>query len=782
MILLRCNWRARMPMLVSLLAILLSTAPSERAQAPSTLTTLRAIHALSSVEAAKQLPVAFDATVTLATQGAMFVQDGDLAIYVSSLPDNLKLAPGDRVFIAGTTHASFRTSVIYGHVIVLGHGSLPKPVPATYDGLLDAKFDCRLVTVHGVVRSIASETALNLGVPSLRLLMDGGYIDAGLMSGSFPAKSLLDAEVEVTGIVSGEFEAKTILDGESYLSGIMLFVPTAAGVRIVKPSETSPWSLPITPMNQILVGHHVNNLSRRILVQGVITYYQPGSTVVLQSGSQSLPIRTQSDTPMQIGDKAEATGIPDVYEGVWSLTEGDVRDLHVSVPIKPQTATWDDIAAKKYDSDLVSVEGRVVVKIREALQDEYILVSHGYIFSAIYRHPDEFRGLPLPPMKDVPIGSGVRVTGVCLPERANPFSANTYSLMMRSSSDVEVLTSPSLLNVRNLMIVIFVLVALVFAAGLRSWKIERKLRRQSAAMAVRTRLEADLERRRSRILEDINGSRPLAGIVEEIMKLVSSSLNGAPCWCELTGSGRIGPLPPGAEDARIICEAIPSRSGTPSGTLSVALETEDPQLPHAREREALSIGTKLAALAIETQHLYSDLRRRSEFDLLTDVPNRFALEKFMEMRIEEASPSGEILGLIYIDLDHFKPINDKYGHHVGDLYLQAAALRMSRQLLGGDMLARLGGDEFAAFVSLSNSQRDRDKIVARLESCFRSPFVLDGHTIIGSASIGVALYPADAATIDGLLRAADSAMYAVKRKKQEQTGVPGQHDGLANHP
>ena len=126
--------------------------------------------------------------------------------------------------------------------------------------------------------------------------------------------------------------------------------------------------------------------------------------------------------------------------------------------------------------------------------------------------------------------------------------------------------------------------------------------------------------------------------------------------------------------------------------------------------------------------------------------------------------------LIYIDLDKFEPINDTYGHNVGDLYLQEVALRMSRQLLGHDMLARMGGDEFAALVSLSNGLADLDRIVARLEHCFDRPFAVGGYLLNGSASIGVALYPEDGATKDSLLSAADAAMYAVKNKKHKIEG------------
>jgi diguanylate cyclase (GGDEF)-like protein len=185
-----------------------------------------------------------------------------------------------------------------------------------------------------------------------------------------------------------------------------------------------------------------------------------------------------------------------------------------------------------------------------------------------------------------------------------------------------------------------------------------------------------------------------------------------------------------------------------------------------RENMVLANGAKLAALAIETRHLYHDLRWRSEFDLLTEIPNRFAFEKFLDLQIEDACRAGKRLGLIYIDLDKFKPVNDTYGHGVGDAYLRSVARRMSHQLLGGDMLARLGGDEFAAVVSLVNGRLDLAPIVHRLELCFAEPFLIEGHRLNGGASLGIAVYPEDGTTTDILLTAADSSMYTTKKAKR----------------
>ena len=122
---------------------------------------------------------------------------------------------------------------------------------------------------------------------------------------------------------------------------------------------------------------------------------------------------------------------------------------------------------------------------------------------------------------------------------------------------------------------------------------------------------------------------------------------------------------------------IPARSGSPLGVLFAAL---DPHVkPAGEESQTLTMAIGLIALAIETRRLYSDLVHRSEFDLLTDIHNRFSLDQHLHRQIREARETAGIFGLIYIDLDQFKLVNDSHGHHVGDLYLQEAAIRMKHR-------------------------------------------------------------------------------------------------------
>jgi diguanylate cyclase (GGDEF)-like protein len=250
--------------------------------------------------------------------------------------------------------------------------------------------------------------------------------------------------------------------------------------------------------------------------------------------------------------------------------------------------------------------------------------------------------------------------------------------------------------------------------------------------------------------------------------LVSFRLRGSPCWCQITDGAQLGNYPAKLSALRTVEEEIPARSGPPLGIIAAAFDSLTK--PSAIEAEALSSAAALATLAIETRRLYSDLRHRSEFDQLTEIHNRFSLEQHVDALIEQALIDASLFALIYIDLDKFKQVNDQYGHRVGDLYLHEVALRMKRQLRGKDLVARLGGDEFAILVRQVQSRADAEEIVNRLERCFDEPFVIEQWVLNGSASLGIAIFPEDGTTKDGLLMASDAAMYVSKHTKQSIAG------------
>jgi diguanylate cyclase (GGDEF)-like protein len=741
-------------------ATLLLCASGARSQPSDQITNAQEAATITNAQASKHQSVSFEATVTYyrSYERNLFVQQGAAAIYVH--PSHMyRLIPGDSVWVRGTIHESFRPYIENAELTFLSHGRLPRPAQPSFEQMIRAEMDGRLVTVRAVIESadLVPNSQAPVSTTQLSVLLDGGHAGVTIDSDdSSRLRDLLDTEVEITGVQSGVF------DNKMQLTGILFHVQSLDQVRILKHAPVDPWSIAVTPMDRVLSSYLVHDESGRERVHGTITYYQPGVALVLEDGSKSVWITTDSWSPLHVGYVADAIGFPAVENGFLTLTRGEIHETSTQAPVSPALFTWRQLALGGNVGhgrvfDLVSVEGQVVTEVRQATQDEYVLDSDGHLLSAIIRHPGPMSLITLAPMREIPVGTHIRVTGICMLTDANPFNGEVpFNILMRNVDDIAVVARPPWLNVRHLMLIVGLLLYIVIAIGIRSWALERRIRQKTAALAY-------LEQRRSRILEDINNARPLGEIIECITEVVSFRLHGAACWCEIADGACLGNRPPKITSQRIVQQEIPGRSGVALGTIFAAMNRLIK--PCAEEDSALVLGAGLATLAIETSRLYSDLVHRSEFDLLTDVPNRFSLEKHLTAMISSAGRSTGIFGFIFIDLDQFKQVNDNYGHQVGDMYLQEAALRMKHQLRPGDTLARLGGDEFAVVVAAVHNRSDVLEIARRLEHSFEDPFAVGGHLVHGSASVGIALYPEDADSADSLLKSADAAMYAVKQSR-----------------
>lgn len=751
--------RRFIPIMAAIAACYASLAPA----ATPPLTTLHAIHSLSNAEAQRHLPVEFEATVLYfrSYELTLFVGDGDEAVYVH-IDTPLELQPGDRIVVRGNTYADFRPGVMGRDITFLHHGKMPAPAPATFAAMISAKLDCRYVAVRGRVRSAEVVLSSNVAVTQLELAIPGAYVTV-TMDNSDPAqlKGWLDSEVEVTGVAAGRFDTKM------QQVGILLHSTAASNLRVLRPAAQDPWAIRAAPLDQVINDYNVEEQTPQIRVEGTLTYYYPSEMAILQDGERSIQVYTAQIDPLHIGERVEAIGIPYVDDGFQTIRLATIRSTGTSAPIAPAVLDWNELATGKHAFDLVSIEGTVVVQVREEGQDICVVSNEGHLFSAVINRPYGYNwtGNRPAPLRSIAPGSTVRVTGVAILEDGNPFNgALAFSVLMRSTDDVAVVADPPWLNVPHLMFLVGLLLAATLAAGTRGWLIARRMRRQTLGLAY-------LEQRRSRILESMHASRPLNEILEQVTELVSFRLDGAPSWCELCDGTIAGNRPEGTSDllGDVEC-ALMAPGGQMLGMLHASICARPAGRAHAGE--LMGMGAELATLAIETSHLHSDLVHRSEFDLLTDVQNRFSLEKSLDARICAARQTGSTFGLIYIDLNHFKQVNDNYGHHAGDIYLQLASERMKRQLRPGDTMARVGGDEFAVLVPDVRHRAAIEDIAERLAGCFDEPFVLESISIRGSASIGIALYPDDANTRDGLLNAADVAMYAAKHARREPAPSP----------
>lgn len=148
-------------------------------------------------------------------------------------------------------------------------------------------------------------------------------------------------------------------------------------------------------------------------------------------------------------------------------------------------------------------------------------------------------------------------------------------------------------------------------------------------------------------------------------------------------------------------------------------------------------------------------------DELTNLPNRSLLRDRVEQAVATASRERATLALLFLDLDHFKNINDSLGHATGDRLLQEVASRLLRSVRRSDTVGRLGGDEFLMLLPEANADDAAHVAQKVLEECIR-PFALDDHNLAVTPSIGIAMYPRDGSDYDELLKKADTAMYRAK--------------------
>lgn len=180
------------------------------------------------------------------------------------------------------------------------------------------------------------------------------------------------------------------------------------------------------------------------------------------------------------------------------------------------------------------------------------------------------------------------------------------------------------------------------------------------------------------------------------------------------------------------------------------------------------IGKPATAIALRdlTDNTRDEARTRhlARHDSLTNLPNRYNLQERLEVALDIAAQRGATLALVNIDLDRFKPVNDLFGHAVGDALLVQVSKRILAEIRPTDTLARVGGDEFVMVLTSQPQPDTASMICTRVIDALRKPFQIEGHQIEIGASMGIALYPDDGRSGDVLMRAADAAMYRVKEE------------------
>ena len=182
----------------------------------------------------------------------------------------------------------------------------------------------------------------------------------------------------------------------------------------------------------------------------------------------------------------------------------------------------------------------------------------------------------------------------------------------------------------------------------------------------------------------------------------------------------------------------------------------------------VSVSKKAEAQLIDNQQRLAQI---AHHDQLTELPNRHYLAAFLPGAIESAKAAGLMLGVIFLDLDRFKHINDTYGHETGDKLLMVVAARLRQCVRAGDVIIRMGGDEFVVLFLNLRSDEEVMMGAARIIEQLGAPIIVDQRPLQTSASVGISIFPRDGEDMVELLKHSDTAMYQAKERGRNNMQV-----------
>ncbi|WP_407188096.1 EAL domain-containing protein [Bradyrhizobium centrosematis] len=209
------------------------------------------------------------------------------------------------------------------------------------------------------------------------------------------------------------------------------------------------------------------------------------------------------------------------------------------------------------------------------------------------------------------------------------------------------------------------------------------------------------------------------------------------------------------------CWSTPVKAKDGRVIATFAFYYREPRAPSNWHRRIVEACVNLGAFAIERKEARAEIARLAYHDILTGLPNRAQLRHLITTAID-ACPTGSHIALAFLDVDHFKDVNDTLGHAAGDELLVQLAQRLREQIGPEDMLGRLGGDEFVILLPQRNAE-SAERVAAGITEALAAPLRLGSKLMQMSVSIGISLYPDHATDIDTLMQQADAAMYMAKQ-------------------
>jgi diguanylate cyclase (GGDEF)-like protein len=794
---------------------------ADRGHAPAsgfTLTTARAIHQLPASASQQGYAVHLRAVVTYFDPGnhLLFVQERTDGVFVQTNGiEKLSLRAGDEVEVTGVTLASFAPDVGAARIRIIGHAGLPAPKAARFESANWGREDCRWLELGGIVEHVAQGTGDTL----LTLSWGKATYSAHVLAPPGALAHLLDAEVKLRGVCGAIYNAKR------QMLGIQIYVPESECIRVVRAASSDPFSMAATPIADLLQFSRTRNMGHRVRIQGTVTYPNRSGPTWIRDSTGGVMIQDHEPAPLAAGDLVDVVGFPEIAGFGPALRGAQMRRLQSGAPPAPVRVTAGQAIKGDFDGQLVQMEGTLIDQLQLPARQVLAVASGEMIFNADLPVRGAARPMEsgtrlrltgicsvaaeqsydlIPPLTfRILLRSPADIEIVGRPpwltaDRVVPFLAGAALLAIAALAWAGLLRR----RVR----------AQTFA--LRAQTVQLHAAHQRTRDALRKTCEAEsLELDGKRILELIARDEPVDLILDHVAEAVALHCEGAVCAILLgtpqdTRVTVVPPMPAGWLDAlgrlgmgsisfspelraprqfsdasqwtdfvdsqrnarfRTCCSAPIVVEGATAGAIAAFFRDEKrPAIKpadHAAPGAQLDLWCNMAALALERRRLHDQLSYRAQYDGLTGLPNRALLYDRLEAEIARAARGGGMLGVLYVDLDGFKQINDTHGHDAGDAVLREAARRMTNSVRRGDTVGRIGGDEFVVLLPLLSHRADAEQIADKIAQALRESIYSNRQPLAVSACVGIAIWPLDGDKPDPLLRFADAQMYGQKRRR-----------------
>jgi signal transduction histidine kinase/CheY-like chemotaxis protein len=415
-----------------------------------------------------------------------FFQDETAGIFVWIEQTDLPVTVGSLVEVDGnTTPGDFAPSIEHARIRILGHAALPEPGRKSLQDLLTGKEDSQWIAVNGIVHSVTLEDRLppdmRKGPPQLVLGIASGNSKLKVRIRDFrhdrDYSYLIDSSVTVRGACG------TLFNDRRQLVGIQIFAPSVADVTVDLPSTADPYSLPVLPVNSLMQFTPAQVSGRRMRVQGIVTWHDPGHSIFIQDDSGGLVVESQQVTSAEPGDLVDAIGFPTTGSYAPILQDGGYRKIGRRVAPAPFDLTAATSLSGDHDAELVKINGRLLDQSVRGKRRVFTLQLGAFTFTA-----QVLEQAVTDQVRSIRIGSQLQILGVWSVETDEYRRPTAYRVLLRSAGDIMVLQRASWWTGLRLLGLLAVLVGVILTGSL--WVAVLRRRVGEKTETVRATLES----------------------------------------------------------------------------------------------------------------------------------------------------------------------------------------------------------------------------------------------------------------------------------------------------